>query len=207
MNARKIKIAASFAAATLALSGCNVGNAETPTPSPSIPTSTASQTPAEHSEDAEKYKPATADGPAENVAVPKMPGDAKEYSEEGAAAFAIYYFELLNYTIEANNPEIIEKATSKDCKVCEESIIKTAASAEKTGKWQVGGKHHPSVVDSYISGENLAVVTVEYTADASQFYLIPNEIDSEFAKLEATQAAMGLKFDGQWKVYRIIGVD
>ena len=41
MNARKIKIAASFAAATLALSGCNIGNAETPTQHPSKETSTS----------------------------------------------------------------------------------------------------------------------------------------------------------------------
>ncbi|MFC9933119.1 DUF6318 family protein [Glutamicibacter sp. NPDC127525] len=211
MDTRKIAVVASVAAVALALSGCNAGNAEGPKSSPSaaIETSPNPVSTAEKPSPAEslKYKPASADGPAENVPVPERPALADEYSVDGAAAFTKYYFELLNYTIETNDPKIIKNVTSPDCTVCTESIIDSATRAEKSGKWQVGGKHHPKILDSHISGKNLAVVTVQYTADAAQFYLLPNEIDSEFSKLEATEAGIGLEFDKQWKIYTIIGVE
>ena len=209
MNARKIKIAASFAAATLALSGCNVGNAETPTQHPSKETSAspskASQSPTPTPSNTNEYKPASAAGPAENVPIPKMPADAKEYSEEGAAAFTKYYFDLVNYSIETNDADPLKKVTTKDCIVCGVSIIDEATEAKKVGKWQVGGKHHPKILDSYITGDKLAAVTVEYTADRAKIYLGANDLSAELDELEPTTVAIGVSFDQRWQVYEIVG--
>ena len=209
MDTRKIAVVASVSAVALALSGCSGGSAEGQVAPPSavIKTSPAPDSTTTNPSPTKRntYRPASPEGPAENVPVPKLPALANEYSEEGAAAFAKYYFELLNYTIETNDPKLISKVTSQDCTVCIESTIDSANRAQKSGKWQVGGKHHLKVLDAYISGQDLAVVTVQYTADASQFYLVPNKIDSEFYKLEPTQAGLGLEFDEQWKIYSIVG--
>ena len=40
-----------------------------------------------------KYKPASADGPAENVPVPTMPSDAALKSQQGLESFIPYWFE------------------------------------------------------------------------------------------------------------------
>lgn len=211
MDTRKIAVVASFAAVALALSGCSTGNAEEPTNSASTveaaPSATSPKSVSPSASETDKYEPASANGPAKNVPVPNLPAAAKKNSEEGAAAFAEYYFDLVNYTIETRDPDLIRKVTTSDCTVCKESTIDPASRAEISGKWQVGGKYHPEVIDSYISGKNLAIVTVRYTADAAQYYLVPNEIDSELSELGASETALGLEFDKQWKIYSIAGVE
>ncbi|MFD1375874.1 DUF6318 family protein [Micrococcus antarcticus] len=211
MDTRKIAVVASVAAVALALSGCNAGNTEGPKTSPSaaIETSPNPVSTAEKPSPAEslKYKPASADGPAENVPVPERPALAGEYSEDGAAAFTKFYFDLVNYSIETNDAAPLKKVTTKECIVCGVSIIDEATEAEELGKWQVGGKHHPKILDAYITGENLAAVTVEYTADNAEIYLAPHELASKLDKLEPTTVAVGVKFDRDWKVYEIIGAE
>ncbi|PJJ44128.1 hypothetical protein ATK23_1349 [Glutamicibacter mysorens] len=211
MDTRKIAVVASVAAVALALSGCSTGSAEGQGNSPSAvskmspapDSTTKNPSPSKNN----TYRPASPEGPAENVPVPKLPALAKEYSEDGAASFSKFYFDLVNYAIETNNAGPIKKVTTKECIVCGVSIIDEATEAKKLGKWHVGGKHHPQILDSYISGENLAVVTVEYTADKAEIYLVPNEPDSKMDKLEPTTVAVGLEFDHGWKVYRIIGAE
>ncbi|HCH48027.1 MAG TPA: hypothetical protein DEX36_08995 [Glutamicibacter sp.] len=134
-----------------------------------------------------------------------MPADAKEYSEEGAAAFTKYYFDLVNYSIETNDADPLKKVTTKDCIVCGVSIIDEATEAKKVGKWQVGGKHHPKILDSYITGDKLAAVTVEYTADRAKIYLGANDLSAELDELEPTTVAIGVSFDQRWQVYEIVG--
>src|SRR6185312_1169890 len=46
------------------------------------------------------YKPATADGPAENVPVPVLPGAATEFTREGLIAFTNYWYSTLGYAYE-----------------------------------------------------------------------------------------------------------
>ncbi|WP_417364205.1 DUF6318 family protein [Glutamicibacter arilaitensis] len=209
MNARKITIAASFAAAALALSGCNAGNAETPTQQPSKEASAsptkASQSPTPTPSKKNEYKPASAAGPAENVPIPKMPAEAKENTEEGAAAFAEYYFELINYVIETNDPEPIKPVTSRGCTVCGRSVIDTATLAQRTGKWQVGGKHYASVIDSYKLTKKKAVVSVRYKVDQSKFYIKPNQLESDLEKIPSSILALELSFDGKWITDEISG--
>lgn len=211
MDARKIAVVASLVATALALSGCNDGNAGTPTSSPSSSgtnsSAPASKTATPDPSKSDEYKPATAAGPAENVPVPKMPASAKENSEEGAAAFTTFYFDLVNYSIETNDAKPLKKVTTKDCIVCGVSIIDEATEAKKLGKWHVGGVHHPKILDSYISGKGLAAVTVEYTADNAEIYLAPYELSSKVDKLEPTTVAVSVTFSRGWKVYEIIGAE
>ncbi|WP_146112235.1 DUF6318 family protein [Arthrobacter sp. MYb222] len=207
MDTRKIAVVASVAAVALALSGCNAGNAEGPKSSPSTAAVNSSATPSGSATssvgETHKYQPASATGPARNVPVPKMSAAAKKNSEEGATAFAEYYFEVINYVIQTNDGEPLKKSTTRQCEVCGKSLIDPAGRAQISGKWQVGGEHSYQVIDSYKSSNNKAVVTVRFEVAAANFYIKPNELESRKDKRPSKTAAIGMEYDSGWKVYII----
>ncbi|WP_354178499.1 DUF6318 family protein [Arthrobacter sp. UYP6] len=123
------RLGAAGVAAVLVLGGCSGSGAEpdaeaaeqkvTSSASPSgsaspseaaTPTVTPTPTPT-----AAAYKPATAEGPAENVPLPVMPELAKEKSKEGLEAFAEYWYSLINYGYETGDPEPLREITGSDC--------------------------------------------------------------------------------------------
>ncbi len=211
MNHRiSVIVAISLALAVAGCSTTHVGEPETSTSAPTKIDSTendssSSQKP--ETKTSSSFIPASANGPAKNVEIPKLPTQARKNSEKGAASFAEYYYELVNYTIDTSDASEIKKYTTRQCEVCGNSIIDPADRAKKQGKWQVGGKHHPVVLESHISGKNLAVVTVEYTADAIKSYTEPNKPLSSNPGLDATRVTLGLEYKDGWKVYRIVGAD
>lgn len=94
------------------LAGCSSGASSSPTEGGATTEQTASPTRSSEqsaapdtSSDPRRYEPSSAEGPAKNVPIPKMPAAAKEKSTDGASAFAEYYFELINYSIETNDSE------------------------------------------------------------------------------------------------------
>ncbi|WP_146068457.1 MULTISPECIES: DUF6318 family protein [unclassified Arthrobacter] len=64
------------------------------------------------------YKPATAEGPAENVPLPVMPELAKEESAEGLRAFGEYWFSLVNYGFETGDSAPVMEISAQDCERC-----------------------------------------------------------------------------------------
>ena len=112
-------------AAILVLGGCSGSsgdpNAEAAELSPlaserSEPTenATSSATPSPTA----TYKPATAEGPAENVPLPVMPELAKEESAEGLRAFGEYWFSLVNYGFETGDSAPVMEISAQDCERC-----------------------------------------------------------------------------------------
>lgn len=65
-----------------------------------------------------RYVPASAEGPAQNVPLPVMPEEAKEFSKEGLEAFAEYFYEAANYAYESGDVEPIRRVSGPDCLVC-----------------------------------------------------------------------------------------
>lgn len=191
------------------VSGCDAGS--TPQP-PSSPTTTANESqtkpPAASNSTVAPtktapYEPGSAKGPAVNVPMPKLPDAAKENSKVGATAFAEYYFDLINYTVESNDAEPLKQSSTRDCEVCGTALIDPAGRAQITGKWQVGGEHHYKVVDTFLPSKNNATVSVRFEVDEAIFYIKPNRIESRNAKTTSTVAALGLKYSSGWKVYVI----
>ncbi|MCC3302800.1 DUF6318 family protein [Arthrobacter sp. zg-Y895] len=86
--------------------------------SPSNPASTASETPTPTPTPRAKYKPASAEGPAENVPLPVMPEEAKVQSKEGLEAFARYWYEAANYGYETGDVGPVQAISSPDCTAC-----------------------------------------------------------------------------------------
>ncbi len=130
--------------ALLTLSGCTDGE-NTPVPSDGASSSQTSATgiataTAEPSVTPQPaYKPATDQGPAENVPIPVMPEKAKEFSKEGLIAFTEYWYQTLGYAFETGNPEPMMAISDPGCKTCgamKEAVI----GGHAEGKWIKGGK-------------------------------------------------------------------
>ncbi|MFY9678579.1 DUF6318 family protein [Glutamicibacter protophormiae] len=207
MSARKIACVALLAAGSIALAACDSGSTAPPTQTSaqSQDNQRGSSAPSETSTSAPKeYKPATSEGPAENVPVPKLPAQASENSAEGAASFAEYYFELINYLVESNDSNPIKKVTSRSCEVCGKSLIDPAARAQVSGKWQVGGGHTFKVVDSFISSKNKAAVSMVYSVASAKFYIRPNELVSTEKSTESMRLSLVIEYDDGWQVQKIV---
>ena len=138
-------------AAVLVLSGCSgsgddpgaeaaEGNSSSAEPSGgsagTTESASASATPTP-TPTAAAYKPATAEGPAENVPLPVMPELAKQESKEGLEAFAEYWYALANYGYETGDPEPLRAITGPDCSVCD-VFYTTLESGFKGQDWMAG---------------------------------------------------------------------
>ncbi|MEV7604155.1 DUF6318 family protein [Paenarthrobacter sp. NPDC089322] len=114
-------------AALLVLSGCQGGGWQGGTPSGTAtetgsttasPTLSATGTPVPVSSASAVYKPADANGKAENVPVPVMPELAKENSKEGLEAFIRYWYAQLSYSYETGYTESLRSIFSPTCALC-----------------------------------------------------------------------------------------
>ncbi|MCG2623286.1 DUF6318 family protein [Arthrobacter sp. I2-34] len=150
------------AACALALGACS-GDAEgagTPVPSASTPAAApATATPSPTA----VYKPASADGPAENVPVPKLPESAREKSVKGLKAFVKYWYALLNYAYESSNLGPLRDVTSTNCTRCE-AVYDGLDRWASEKKWIVGGQ------------VNVLQVSDNFVADTAGVYQSPVHI-------------------------------
>ena len=107
-------------AGVVALSACS----ESPDPganaaqSPSASASETASSPAPSPSPSATYKPASAEGPAENVPLPVMPEEAKVESKEGLIAFARHWYELVNYGYETGDPSPLKAVSGDNCAAC-----------------------------------------------------------------------------------------
>ena len=93
------------------------------------------------------YKPATAEGPAENVPLPVMPELAKENSKEGLEAFAEYWYVLANYGYETGDLDPIREISGDECVSCN-SYFRVVEGGYRDGDWMTGAKITMQDVDS-----------------------------------------------------------
>lgn len=83
-------------------------------------------------------EPATSTSPAKNIAKPKMPSEAKEFSKDGYEAFVDYWFAAQNYGMATGDTAPLEAASMDRCGICAERA-KTMKRAYIDGAWIVGG--------------------------------------------------------------------
>ncbi|MDK1361177.1 DUF6318 family protein [Arthrobacter sp. zg-Y1219] len=93
------------------------------------------------------YKPASAEGPAENVPLPVMPDLAKQESKEGLEAFAEYWYALVNYGYETGDPEPVRAVSADTCFNCL-SYYRVLDSGYAESDWMMGAKLHLQDVSS-----------------------------------------------------------
>lgn len=121
------------AALFLALVGCSGGG---PAPSssggsPSSTQSSASPTPTP------VYKPADANGPAQNVPKPEKPALADEFSEKGLDAFTRYWYAAYNYAVETGDIAVVTQITQSSCSYCNK-VLGNIDAQYKAKRWSVG---------------------------------------------------------------------
>ena len=110
-------------------SGGSAGTTESASASPTpTPTPTAAA-----------YKPATAEGPAENVPLPVMPELAKQESKEGLREFARYWYVLMNYSFETGDVGQLKQISDPGCVLCKRAYEMLDIGYENQD-WIVGGK-------------------------------------------------------------------
>lgn len=112
---------------------------------------------------------ASSDGPAKNWPVPKMPAEAKKHTLEGAAAFSKHYFKLIEYTWTTNETAPLSKVSSRNCEVCQDSLIEPAQENKKNGGWNTGGKFHPTISSAQKEDQEVWV-TFKVSQDDSYVY-------------------------------------
>ncbi|MCC3277360.1 DUF6318 family protein [Arthrobacter sp. zg-Y20] len=127
--------------AAVVLAGCTgaSGDSGTGAASPSPSQSSASATPTPTPTPSAVYKPASAEGPAENVPLPAMPEEAKVESKEGLEAFARYWYELVNYGYETGDTEPIRAISGPDCAVCK-NFYEMVGKGYSNEDWISGGR-------------------------------------------------------------------
>ncbi|MFJ5956073.1 DUF6318 family protein [Paenarthrobacter sp. NPDC092416] len=201
-------IAVLFAALALLLSGCQGGIAPSNSPTETgsttaSPSTSATPSTAPTSMLPAVYKPADANGKAQNVPVPVMPELAKENTKEGLEAFVRYYYAVKNYANETGDIGTLETLTSPQCLACS-NLQKATADSYVDGRWMVGGKMELPVIemdwkqadDSHAVKYQLIQQTITYhNADGTQGRPPSEASNSAFVLVG--------HFDTAWKVVEI----
>lgn len=92
------------------------------------------------------YKPADAQGKAQNVPVPVMPELAKENSKAGLEAFIRYWYAQQNYSAETGDLSAWSSLSAPECQTCKR-IEKGISDSHVKGRWSVGGNISIPVVE------------------------------------------------------------
>lgn len=145
--------------------------------------------------------PASKDGPAKNIPVPKISKSATKPTAAGAAAFLEHYFDLMNYALETYDTDPLVEVTSRSCIPCGENFIDPLWYNDDLGHWQVGGDYHLEVTAAQKPRDTEATVIFRFTTDPVQIYQSPNNvIDQSSGTSEPVHGVSTLVFDSGWKL-------
>ncbi|WP_454809294.1 DUF6318 family protein [Paenarthrobacter nitroguajacolicus] len=195
-------------ALAMLLSGCQGGatpsssptetSTTTAPPASSAPVPEASATPSAPA----VYRPADAQGKAQNVPVPVMPELAKENSKAGLEAFLGYWYATYSYAIETGDLAAWEKIT--------DTTIPVAVAHEKSvnlnhidGRWMAGGRLTTPVIEvAWDDSESTTYsARVQVIQEAIQYFDAGGAKGQEDSAATNTADAVFAKYLGNaWKV-------
>ncbi|MCR1162177.1 DUF6318 family protein [Paenarthrobacter sp. UW852] len=197
----RVRVAAVVWCAVWLLTGCStqVG--------PPSPTSTTTATPASSapvpapsSTGPGAYKPADANGKAQNVPVPVMPELAKENSKAGLEAFIGYYYAQLSYVDETGDMSAWLPLNSPNCRLCAQ-LQKSGEDAYINGRWIAGGRITIPVIHVQWSTEDVPAATVQVIQERIDYYNADRSVGR--ARSEASNDAFAFyakHIEGAWTV-------
>lgn len=195
----RLAAVAALAAGTLALAGCQgatPGGSETTTA-----VATPSATPAPTPTPTAVYKPADAQGKAQNVPVPVKPVLADENSKAGLEAFVGYWFALLNYGYETGDLSVWSTLTKPGCVFCE-NVNSAIAIGYKSDRWQVGGRiSTPSIAAKMVEGSSTQQIIAQVSQETIEFYKADGSVGRTPEPASSTASVVIASFaDGAWSV-------
>lgn len=154
------------------------------------------------------YKPASAEGPAENVPLPVMPEEAKVESKEGLIAFARHWYDLANYGYETGDVEPLKAISGPDCYACGNyySSVEVGFQGEE---WIAGAKILIQGTDTtYARTEgNRVQVLVQFIQEPLEFYgasgLMATEPGNELPSVQMIEAVFET---GSWRAVDVVTI-
>ena len=206
-----MRTAAGIVTTALLLTSCTTPPATPPssTTAPSATTTTATTTPAPTPTTAAPvYKPATDQGPAENVPLPVLPEQANEFSKEGLIAFTEYWYSTLGYAFETGDPIPMMDISGANCTACTK-MAETVVPWHSDGRWIVGGQI--TVLSSNTSFTAVADGSYEITALVRQnqlkFYRGDHTLADDHGQNPSVADLLTAAYDsGQWSAISVIRV-
>jgi hypothetical protein len=200
----RLPVISALAVSVLALSGCSgggepqAGPTATAVASPATSGSgSASATPSATPTAKPKpvYKPADANGRAQNVPVPVKPALADKNTKEGLEAFAKSWFQTLSYAYETGNTKLMEAGSGPGCRFCN-GLRDNIKNAWQGKQWIVGGKiQTPSVSGLYKEGRTSQQATVQVIQQAITIYKADRTPFPDVTKQTNTGSQAVVKFD------------
>lgn len=176
--------AATLAAASVLLTGCNNTPAGDLSPDDSPATSVttspvasppgsgdgspSSSTPSTP-EASPTPEPATSTSAAKNIPVPKMPDAVKEPTKEGMEATLVYWFEANNFLMTTGNSSPLKAVSSPDCIFCED-LITNWTGFYRDGGWAAVGPVTVDVDLSDVEPDNRGTVIFSTTSTGGEAY-------------------------------------
>ncbi|MGP5397756.1 DUF6318 family protein [Arthrobacter rhombi] len=147
---------------------------------------------------------ASSDGPAKNWPVPKMPVKAKKKTLKGAAAFAEYYFSLIEYTSTTTKTGPMKRVSLSTCKVCQDDIIAPSDENERNHAWNSGGAYHPTITAAKFPATGEALVSFKYDQDKRYVHDSDGEATTIYGKTKSpVYGTFSFVWDEGWKVQSI----
>lgn len=139
------------------------------TPTTTSPTASSAPTPTP----TPVYKPADANGPAQNVPKPVKPALADEFSKAGVEAFAKYWYSTLDYAYESGDTGPMDAITDSSCDTCSKARS-TIQSWYADRGWILGGHFRVSATQSTFAptSEGLYQTITQLKQSSSTFYKI-----------------------------------
>lgn len=187
------------AALALGLVGCSSSD---PGPSSSSSASSSSSTPSPSPTTTAVYKPADANGPAQNVPKPEKPALADEFSEKGLDAFTRYWYAAYNYMQETGDASLVQGITGQSCARCNNVFRDIPAWYQKEG-WIVGGQITIDATNvSFVKASNGAFqVLIQYGISTGKYIrkdkTLGDQIEEEVANGDLLNATYG---ESKWSV-------
>lgn len=190
------------ASLVLGLSACTGGvggpNSSAGPPSSSASSSSASPTPSPTA----VYKPADAEGPAQNVPKPEKPVLADEFSEQGLDAFTRYWYAAYNYAVETGDTSIGTEVSQPTCSRCLQ-LLDSVKSWYDKGNWIVGSTTQVDATKpSFVRASNGAYqVLVQFNILAGKNMLADKTISNEAPATPVEGDLLNAVFEnGKWAI-------
>lgn len=184
----------------LLLTGCQAVVAPTESSTTTPPPSSAPAPSSPVTTSVAAYKPADANGKAQNVPVPVMPALARENSKEGLEAFVRYWYALGNYANETGDVTELSTLSAQQCQSCI-YFQKAATDGHLNGRWLVGGSVMvPSIQITWNPTETSHQARVQVIQDAIS-YFNPDGTEGRPSDPPSNDAFVVVaNFHAEWKV-------
>lgn len=187
--------AAAALVALLLLSACT----DEPDDTPTAPTFAAPSTVAPEPSPSESAEPSTAESTTPAIAAPELPAAATEETPEGAAAFAEWWFETLNYATATGDTDPLRASYATTCETCE-NLTTRAEDAYSTGGDIVGGAIYPTVDVPPRLEEGGVALAMQVRAEDGAIRDDEGEVLTELEAEELASVMAVLFIDGAWTV-------